>query len=76
MASSTALPGEMGVHGYVSGATFYLEIEDLDDVGVVQTGGQVGLLPQGDHVPGPAVPGVVHGTLPASGYGVQYLVFA
>ena len=35
------------LHGYVSGATFHLEVEDLDDVRVVQAGGQVSLLPQG-----------------------------
>ncbi len=39
-------PGDV-LHGHESGAAFHLEVEDLDDVGVVQTGGQVGLLPQG-----------------------------
>ena len=39
-------PGDV-FHGNVGGATFHLEVEDLDDVGVVQAGGQVGFLPQG-----------------------------
>jgi len=31
-------PGDV-LHGYESGAAFNLEVQDLDDVGVVQTGG-------------------------------------
>ncbi|MEE3142578.1 MAG: DNA-3-methyladenine glycosylase I [Chloroflexota bacterium] len=68
-------PGDI-LHRHESGATFHLEVEDLDDVGVVQAGGQVGFLPQGHHVPGPAVPGTVDRPLPASGNGLQYLVFS
>jgi len=39
-------PGDI-LHGDVGGAAFHLEVQDFDDVGVVQTGGQVGVLSQG-----------------------------
>ena len=55
---------------------FHLDVEDLDDVGVVQSRGQVGLETQGHHVPGPTVPDAVDRTLAAGGYGLQNLVFS